>query len=286
MNPQFKLKFQEIRLKRVFTLVVIIEAVLAVALYAYYDRFQDDFFDFPVNDDGTVTVTGEPLLIGYGEAINPPWVFSAVGTDTLLLNGLPFLPVRAGNTVDILPAEARDRYLTMQAILKEAEDAYLAEEDKVAAIEAFGGILESYLGTVIYSVIIDRNGEQVIVDFMDDLPALTVTFKKSPHWIEREGLLKQKHYEMMEGFITWMKINGADAVFSFGPNHTNLTIGNDTRQRYTSLLEKLNEVAESSHADLSADRMRRTLGEDDYNRWEELILDYVSWRGLHETPIH
>lgn len=285
MIRESKFLSSDFSLKRVLILVAVIEAVIAVALFVYYDRFHDDFFSYPINDDGTITVAGAPLLVGYGEAISPPWTFSAVGSDTLLLNGLPFLPMREKDLTVTMDPATRDRLLTTKAILAEAEEAYQKADDKAAGMEVFGATLESYLGVFVSMVVLDREAEQITVDFVDDLPPFTVTFLREPHWIEPEGLRKKQHFDMIEDFVVWMQGNDADAVFSFGPYHTDLTVGDATRDAYEGLLTRLDTIAATARTEVTIDDVRRGLGDDEFVRWQDLIQDYINWRGMHASAI-
>lgn len=269
-------------LKRSLLLVLVVEVVLAAALTVYWTRFRDEFFPYPVNDDGTVTVTGEPLLVGYGRPVAGPWTFSDVGADTLRLNGLPFLPMREhDSTLDLEPGD-RDRLLTIKAILAEAETAYQTAADKDAGMTAFGDVLADYLGLFVDSASIDREHEQITVDFVDDLPPFTVTFLQDPHWIEPEGARRNQHYELIEEFIVWMEGNDADAVFSFGPSHTELVVGRAERASYEAVLAGLDGIEREPHGRLSAEDVRRSLGDEVYGRWEPLIRDYLGWSGMHD----
>ncbi len=283
MTANVRLESKRFSLKRTLVLVAAIEAVLAVALFVYYQEFQGDFFPYNVNDDGSVTVEGQALLIGYGEEMSPPWTFTAVGTDTLRLNGLPFLPMRsADDTIDLGPGE-RDRLLTIKAILNEAQDAYDNGEGKEDGMVLFANVLVSYLGMFVESVSMHEETDQITVDFVDDLPAFTVTFLREPHWIEPEGVRRKKHMDMIEEFIVWMGGNDDGAVFSFGPYHTELLVGDETRQAYDTVLTRLDELASTPRGLPSEMDVRREFGDDEFVEWEGLIRDYLSWRGMHQV---
>ena len=264
-------------------MVAVVETIIAAALFIYWTNFRGDFFPFPVNDDGTVTVSGDPLLVGYGHSLDGPWTFSAVGTDTLMLNGLPFLPMREpDSTADLQPGD-RDRLLTIKSILEEAQNAYQAAEDKDEGMDLFAGTLEGYLGVFVESVSIDLEQDQISVDFVDDLPPFTVTFLREPHWIEPEGMRRKKHFDMIKEFVIWMEGNDADAVFSFGPYHTELVVGDDVRDSYDTVLARLDAIAATPRGLPSEEDVRRELGDETFDRWHGLVRDYLSWRGMHVT---
>jgi len=268
-------------LKRTLVLVAIVETVIVAALFVYWTNFRGEFFPHPVNDDGTVSVAGDPLLVGYGHAITSPWTFSQVGGDTLMLNDLPFLPMRQPDTTaDLQPAD-RDRLRTIKAILAESEGAYQAADTKELGMDAFAGVVEGYLGVFVDELIIDKEAEQITVDFADDLPPFTVTFLREPHWIEPEGMRRKKHFELIREFITWMEGNDDDAVFSFGPYHTELVVGDDIRKNYDSVLARLDAIAQSPRGLPSEADVRRELGDEDFVRWHDLVRDYLSWRNMH-----
>lgn len=278
-NPRFlSARFS---LKRTLILVAAIEAVLLVALLAYYGTFREDFFPFAMNDDGSVTVEGQALLVGYGAPIPSPWTFTAVGTDTLRLNGLPFLPMRPrDDTIDLQPGD-RDRLLTIKGILEEAQDAYDTGDDKAHGRRLFTDVLVSYLGVFVESVSVDDEAEQVTVDFVDDLPPFTVTFLRHPHWVEPEGVLRKKHLDMIEEFVTWMSMNDAGAVFSFGPYHTELVISDERREQYDTILARLDVLAASPRGLPSEEDVRRELGDEAFQQWQGLIRDYLCFHSLH-----
>lgn len=280
-NPRFlSAKFS---LRRTLILVAVIEAVLAVGLFVYYRAFQDEFFAYEINDDGSVTVEGEALLVGYGAPIPSPWTFTAVGTDTLRLNGLPFLPLRArDDTIDLEPGE-RDRLLTIRGILEEAQDAYETGDDRAHGRRLFTDVLVSYLGVFVDSVSVDDTAEQVTVDFVDDLPPFTVTFLRHPHWVEPEGALRKKHLDMIEEFVVWMHANDAGAVFSFGPYNTELVVGDDKRAAYDAVLSRLDALADSPRGLPSEADVRRELGDEQFARWRGLVRDYLCFRSMHEV---
>jgi len=278
-NASFEL--QRFSLKRTLTIVAIVEVVLALALFVYYREFRGEFFPYQISADGSVTVSGEPLLIGYGEQVSAPWTFTAVGTDTLRLNGLPFLPMRSpDNTIDLGPGD-RDRLLTIKAILEEAQDAYDTGDDRDEGMDFFADVLASYLGIFVESVSLLEETNQISVDFVDDLPPFTVTFLREPHWIEPEGVRRKKHLDMIQEFIVWMNGNDKGAVFSFGPYHTELIVGDETRRAYDTVLSRLDDLASTPRGLPSETDVRREFGDDEYAQWEGLIRDYLSWRGLH-----
>lgn len=281
MTDQTRFLSGRFSLKRTLILVAVIETVLAVALFVYWTNFRDEFFPYPVNADGTVSVEGAPLLVGYGKPLTPPWVFSGVGGDTLLLNGLPFLPMREKDAAAGLQPGDRDRLLTVKAILAEAEAAYKTADAKPEGMDRFAGVLEGYLGTFVDSVSVNGETNQVTVDFVDDLPPFTVTFMQDPHWIEPEGMRRKKHFEMIEEFTIWMRGNDADAVFSFGPYHTALLAGGDVRSDYISVLAQLEALSSTPRGLPSEDDVRHELGDETYGEWEGLVQDFLSWRGIH-----
>ncbi|HPF36930.1 MAG TPA: hypothetical protein P5571_13085, partial [Candidatus Krumholzibacteria bacterium] len=278
-NPRFlSAKFS---LRRTLILVAVIEAVLAVGLFVYYRAFQGEFFAYDINDDGSVTVEGKALLVGYGAPIPSPWTFTAVGQDTLLLNGLPFLPLRAqDDTWDMEPGE-RDRLITIRGILEEAQAAYETGDDKAQGRKFFTDVLVGYLGVFVDSVQVDDEAEQVTVDFVDDLPPFTVTFLRHPHWVEPEGARRKKHLDMIEEFVTWMSANDRGAVFSFGPYNTELVISAERRDAYDAVLAKLDTLADSPRGMPSETDIRRELGDEAFQEWHGLIRDYLCFHALH-----
>ncbi len=281
MNEQPRFLSARFSLKRALVMVAVVEAVIVAALFIYWTNFRDEFFPHPVNADGTVTVAGDPLLVGYGQPLSSPWTFSGVGTDTLLLNDLPFLPMREPDTTADLQPGDRDRLLTIKAILEESEHAYQAADDKELGMDAFAGVLEGYLGVFVESLSIDVEHDQITVDFVDDLPPFTVTFLREPHWIEPEGMRRKKHFDIINEFVIWMEGNDDDAVFSFGPYHTKLIVGDDVRLSYDTVLARLDAIATSPRGLPSEEDVRREFGSEDFERWHDLVRDYLMWHGLH-----
>lgn len=272
---------QGFSLKRTLILVAVTEAILAVALFVYWKAFRQDFFPYEMNSDGSVTVEGEPLLVGYGRPVSPPWTFTSVGGDTLMLNGLPFLPMRPrDDTIDLAPGD-RDRLLTVKGILEEAQDAYNTADTKPEGMDRFADVLAGYLGVFVDSLSVDPETEQITVDFVDDLPPFTVTFLRTPHWVEPEGLRRKKHLDIIEEFIVWMGGNASDAVFSFGPYHTELTTESDSRRAYGAMIARLDDISASGRGLPSEDDVRYALGDEEFGRWRGLIRDYLEWRGMH-----
>ncbi len=276
MNNRFSLQTGQFSLKRVLLTVALVQLVLATAMFIYWRVYQGEFFPYPINDDGSVTCDGAPLLIGYGVHMPPPWTFTGVGTDTLRLNGLPFEPLRRGDTGAELMPYQRDRIRTIKAILEEAENAYKASDSKEEGMRAFAAAMEPYLGGVLMSLQLDVENEVLTADFGNDIPEVTVNFLHDPHWVEPEGLVRSRHYGTMREFIAWME-ETSDGVFCFGTGHLDLSVMSEDRRVYQHVLDILETMPRDAHRPFSADDVRQVIGDDElFERFEPMIQDYVT----------
>ncbi|MBC8423986.1 hypothetical protein H8E07_07665 [bacterium] len=275
MNDRFSWQTETFSLKRVLLTVALVQLVLASAMFIYWRVYQGEFFPYPINDDGSVTCEGAPLLIGYGVHMPPPWTFTGVGTDTLRLNGQPFEPLRKDDvTAELMPYQ-RDRIRTIKAILEEAENAYKASDGKEEGMRAFAAAMEPYLGGVLLSLQLDVENEVLTADFGNDIPEVTVNFLHDPHWVEPEGLIRSRHYGTMREFISWME-DVPDGVFCFGTGHLDLSAMSEDRRVYQHVLDILETMPRDDRRPLTPDDVRHMMADDElFARFELMINDFV-----------
>ncbi|MDO9171008.1 MAG: hypothetical protein Q7W29_04160 [bacterium] len=266
--------------KRVFLLVAAVQLVLIVTLVVYWRFFRAEFFPYPINEDGTVTVAGgeQPLLVGYGALIPPPWTFTGVGTDTLYLAGMPFEPMLRPDPADVLPMPMSDRLRTVQIMLEEAEAAYQTADGKEDGMRRFAAELEKSLGTVLETVILDVPGELLVCRFVGDLPEITVNFVHEPHWIEPREALRHRQYDAMRVFIEWMAAT-PDGVFGFGERHIVVSDDPGARAEHLRVLLALRGVSTGMRRVPTPDDVRHALADDALcDKYDGLIQDYLSFR--------
>lgn len=266
--------------KRVFLLVAAVQLVLIVTLVVYWRFFRAEFFPYPINEDGTVTVAGgeQPLLVGYGALIPPPWTFTGVGTDTLYLAGMPFEPMLRPDPADVLPMPMSDRLRTVQIMLEEAEAAYQTADGKDEGMRRFAAELEKSLGTVLETVILDVPGELLVCRFVGDLPEITVNFVHEPHWIEPREALRHRQYDAMRVFIEWMSAT-PDGVFGFGERHIVVSDDPGARAEHLRVLLALRGVSTGMRRVPTPDDVRHALADDALcDKYDGLIQDYLSFR--------
>lgn len=271
---------QQFSWKRVFLLVAAVQFVLIVTLAVYWRFFRAEFFPYPINKDGTVTVAGgdQPLLVGYGAQIPPPWTFTGVGTDTLYLAGMPFEPMRRPDPADGLPMPLSDRLRTVQLMLEAAEAAYQTAGDKEEGMRRFAAELEKSMGTVMEMVALDVRGETLVCRFVGDLPEITVNFVHEPHWIEPRAALRNRQYDAMRVFIEWMAAT-PDGVFGFGEHHIMVSDNPDARSEHLRVLQALRGVSSGMHRVPTPDDVRHALADDALcDKYDGLIQDYLSFR--------
>ncbi len=271
---------QQFSWKRVFLLVAAVQLVLIVTLVVYWRFFRAEFFPYPINEDGTVTVAGgdQPLLVGYGAHIPPPWTFTGVGSDTLFLAGMPFEPMMRPDPADGLPMPMSDRLRTVQLMLEEAEAAYQTADDKEEGMRLFAAELEKSMGTVMEMVALDVPGETLVCRFVGDLPEITVNFVHEPHWIEPREALRHRQYDAMRVFIEWMAAT-PDGVFSFGEHHIVVSDNPDARAEHLRVLQALRGVSSGMHRVPTPDDVRHALADDALcNKYNGLIQDYLAFR--------
>jgi len=275
MNNRFSWQTEQFSLKRVLLTVALVQLVLASAMFIYWRVYQGEFFPYPINDDGSVTCEGAPILIGYGVHMPPPWTFTGVGTDTLRLNGQPFEPLRKDDmTAELMPYQ-RDRIRTIKAILEEAENAYKASDGKEEGMRAFAAAMEPYLGGVLLSLQLDVENEVLSADFGNDIPEVTVNFLHDPHWVEPEGLIRSRHYGTMREFISWME-ESHDGVFCFGTGHLDLSVMSEDRRVYQHVLDILETMPRDDRRPLTPDDVRHMMADDKlFARFEPMINDFV-----------
>jgi len=270
-------------LKRVLLTVALVQLVLAGAMFIYWRVYQSEFFPYPINKDGSVTCEGAPLLVGYGVRIPPPWTFTGVGSDTLRLNGFPFEPLRKVDAGAGLSPGQRDRIRTIKAILEEAENAYKASDGKEAGMRAFADAMEPYLGGVLLSLQLDVENQTLTADFGGEIPEVTVNFLHDPHWVEPEGLIRNRHYGTMREFISWMELN-SDGVFSFGTGHLALSGMTEDRREYQRVLDVLETLPRHPRRPLTIDDVRHAMADDEsFERFEPLISDFLE-HGIARMP--
>ena len=225
----------------------------------------------------TVEAAG-PLLVGYGTRIEAPWTFTGVGTDTLRLNGLPFEPMRSADFTEHLPAEQRDRVRTIKLLLEEAEIAFQSADNKPQGMRRFAASLKRYEGGLVHSVDLDIPGEVLSCDFVDDLPPVTVNFVHGPHWVEPEGLRRNRHYDAMRTFIEWMGPR-EDGVFGFGQYHVLVSDQSVVRDEHDRILDALESLGSGTRRPLTPDDVSRHLDDDVlFQRYSGLIRDYLTSR--------
>ncbi len=266
-------------LKRVLLTVALVQVVLAAAMLIYWRVYQGEFFPYPINRDGSVTCAGEPLLIGYGVHIPPPWTFTGVGSDTLRLNGLPFEPLRKDDVAEELLPHQRDRIRTIKAILEEAENAYKASDGKEQGMRAFAAAMEPYLGGVLLSLQLDVENEVLTADFGNDIPEVNVNFLHDPHWVEPEGLIRSRHYGTMREFIGWMEEN-QDGVFCFGAGYLELSGMAEDRRSYQYVLDILETLPRNVRRPVTPDDVRHIMADDElFARFEMMINDFLQHDG-------
>jgi hypothetical protein len=275
MDSKFSRENGHFDLKRVLLIVALVQLVLSTAMFIYWRVYKDEFFPYPINEDGSVTCAGESLLVGYGERIPPPWTFTGVGSDTLRLNGMPFEPLRSSDdAVELMPHQ-RDRIRTIRAILEEAELAYKASPNKREGMQAFAAVLDPYLGGVLLSYQLDMEQESLVADFGNDIPAVTVNFLHDPHWVEPEGLIRNRHYGAIREFIVWMEEN-RDGVFCFGTAHLELSSLAEDRRAFLFVLNILETMPRHPNRELTPDDVRHVMADDAlFYRFESLINDYL-----------
>jgi hypothetical protein len=280
MNNFARFDPQQFSWKRVFLLVAAVQLVLIVTLVVYWRFFRAEFFPYPINEDGTVTVAGgdQPLLIGYGAQIPPPWTFTGVGTDTLYLAGLPFEPMRRPDPADALPMPLSDRLRTVQLLLEAAEDAYQTADDKEEGMRRFAAELEKSMGTVMEMVALDVPGETLVCRFVGDLPEITVNFVHEPHWIEPREALRHRQFDAMRVFIEWMAAT-PDGVFGFGEHYILVSDNPDARAEHLRVLQALRGVSAGLRRVPTPDDVRHALADDTLcAKYDGLIRDYLSFR--------
>lgn len=271
---------QQFSWKRVFLLVAAVQLVLIVTLVVYWRFFRAEFFPYPINEDGTVTVVGgeQPLLVGYGALIPPPWTFTGVGTDTLYLAGMPFEPMLRPDPADGLPMPMSDRLRTVQIMLEEAEAAYQTADGKEEGMRLFAAELEKSMGTVMEMVALDVPGETLVCRFVGDLPEITVNFVHEPHWIEPRDALRHRQYDAMRVFIEWMAAT-PDGVFGFGERHIVVSDDPDARAEHLRVLRALRGVSTGMRRVPTPDDVRHALADDALcDKYHGLIQDYLSFR--------
>ena len=279
MNNKAKFAPERFSWKRVLLLVAAVQVVLGATLFIYWRVFREEFFPYPVNADGTVTVedTG-PLLVGYGMRIDAPWVFTGVGTDTLRLNGLPFEPMRSADFTENLPASQRDRVRTIKLLLEEAEVAYQEADGKTEGMRRFAASLERYAGGLVNTVLLDEGSEMLTCDFVDDLPPVTVNFVHGPHWVEPEGLRRHRQYDAMKTFIEWMAPR-QDGVFGFGQYHVLVSDLPAIRAEHERVLDALDSLDTHSRRIPAPEDVERVLDDPAlFGRYSGLIRDHLTLR--------
>jgi len=275
MNSRSRFQTEQFSLKRVLLLVAVVQLVLAAAMFIYWRVYQDEFFPYPINDDGSVTCDGNSLLVAYGIRVPPPWTFTGVGTDTLRLNGFPLEPLRKVDGSDGLMPYQADRIRTIKAILEEAENAYKASRNKQDGMRAFSGAMEPYLGGILLSLQLDVENEVLTADFGNDIPEVTVNFMHDPHWVEPEGLIRSRHYGTMREIISWMDLV-EDGVFSFGTGHLELSAAASDRVTYQHVLDVLETMPRHERRPLTIDDVRFMMKDDTlFERFEPMINDYL-----------
>lgn len=268
-------------LKRVLLTVALVQLVLAGAMFVYWRVYQDEFFPYPINKDGSVTCEGAPLLVGYGVHIPPPWTFTGVGSDTLRLNGFPFEPLRKDESGGELSPGQRDRIRTIKAILEVAETAYKTSDNKNEGMHAFADAMEPYLGGVLLSLQLDVENQILTADFGGEIPEVTVNFLHDPHWVEPEGLIRSRHYGTMREFIGWMEEN-SDGVFCFGTDHLTLSGMTEDRRNYQRVLDILETLPRHPRRPLTIDDVRHAMADDAFfNRFEPMISDFLEHGGAN-----
>ncbi len=278
MRDWSRFRPEQFSIKRVLLLVAIIESVLAAVLFAYWYRYQRVFFPYPMEPDGSVVVDGTTLVIGYGARVPAPWRFTNVGGDTLLLDGLPFEPMRTPDVAEDLPAPQRDRLQTIKELLAEAEAAYQQGRDKRDGMRRFAAALHRYDGTLVVSVELDEKHKLLTVDFVDDLPPITVSFLHDPRWIEPENYRRARHYDAMKTFIDWTSAN-PDGVFCFGKRQISLIAGRDAQLEFNRLLDTLRDLQARATRPLTIDDVRQALGDDELlDRQLGLVKDFIEYQ--------
>lgn len=275
MSERSRFSTEQFSLKRVLLLVAVVQIVLATAMFIYWRVYQDEFFPYPINDDGTITCEGKPLLVAYGIRVPPPWTFTGVGSDTLRLNGYPLDPLRKDETGEgLLPSQA-DRLRTIEALLAEAEAAYKASPDKMSGMRAFHDALSPYLGNVLLSLQLDVDNDVLTADFGNDIPEVTVNFLHDPQWVEPEGLIRSRHFGAIKEIISWMEV-ADDGVFSFGTSHLELSASHEDRVLYAHVLDVMEDLPRHSRRGLTPDDVRIALQDDElFDRFEPVINDYL-----------
>ena len=278
MSNWSRFRPEQFSIKRVLLLVAIIESVLAAVLFAYWYRFQRLFFPYPMEPDGSVVVEGTTLVIGYGRHLPSPWRFTGVGADTLLLDGLPFEPMRTPDVAEDLPVPQRDRLRTIKQVLAEAEAAYELGRNRRDGMRRFAEALHRYDGTLVISVEPDPDHKLLTVDFVDDLPPITVSFVHKPRWVEPENYRKARQYDAMRTFIEWTGAN-PDGVFCFGKRQISLIAGPDAQPEYLRLLTVLQELDARLPRSLTVDDVRQALGDPELlDRQLGLVKDYIEYQ--------
>jgi len=280
MKSLSRFQAEQFSLKRVLLLVAVVQLVLAAAMFIYWRVYRDEFFPYPINDDGSVTCEGNSLLVAYGIRVPSPWTFTGVGTDTLRLNGYPLEPLRKEDGSEGLMPYQADRIRTTKAVLEEAENAYRASRNKQDGMRAFAATMEPYLGGILLSLQLDVENEVLTADFGNDIPEVTVNFLHDPHWVEPEGLIRSRHYGTMREIISWMEL-AEDGVFSFGTGHLELSAATEDRLAYIQVLDVLESLPRHERRPLTIDDVRFMLKDDDlFERFEPMINDY-----LLNTPV-
>ena len=275
MSTFSRFETERFSLKRVLLLVAVVQLILATAMFVYWRVYQDEFFPYPINEDGTITCEGAPLLVAYGIRMPPPWTFTGVGSDTLRLNGFPLDPLRKETDDGNLPVEQADRLRTIKSLLEIAENAYKAAPNKREGMRAFHDALTPYLGGVLMSVQLDVEQESLTADFGNDIPPVTVNFLHDPHWVEPEGLIRSRHYGAIKEIISWMEI-AEDGVFSFGTSHLELSAVAEDRVLYTHVLDVLEDLPRHPRRGLTLDDARIALQDDAlFDRFHSVINDWL-----------
>ncbi len=129
MNKKPRFLSSDFSLKRVLILVAAIEIVLAVALYVYYDRFQDEFSLSRQRRRHRHRRRRTPADRLRRGAARPMDLFRRRHRHPASQRAAVPAHAVQGHDRHHGPA-ARDRMLTIQSILREAEEAYRGEDTR------------------------------------------------------------------------------------------------------------------------------------------------------------
>jgi hypothetical protein len=120
----------------------------------------------------------------------------------------------------------------------------------------------------------------LVCDFVDDLPPVTVNFLHGPHWVEPEGLRRNRQYDAMKTFIEWMAPR-EDGVFGFGQYYAMVSDLPVVRAEHEHVLDVLESLGADARHPLTPDDVNRALGDSVlFNRYSGLIRDYLQTRDL------